>query len=417
MLRFNPRSLIQGVLLTLLALTPIFSLMEVIALFQGTIKSQAEALTPTAVKGIRDLGWVLVVALGFCSILIRQRLPLHFVVAAMLSLLGAYAAFAILPQSPYLAAAGLRWLLPVMMTFFLLGQVDETFFYRAHKIMRVLLILQLAVQFGQFFFASDWYGKNAFGFAARSPGFFLIPSTGAFFTMLCFFLAQFYSRSRGEKALLSLLSMLSIFLTASGTGYIVFMLVVMMCALGQKYIRVALPLMLVTAAAVFPFVMMLTGRGADYAEISFGSRVEIFLDALETGTLLPSYFGIGTNTGVLMSNSLDLPLQARIVDSTLTSVLINFGFLGFALFLIGLMLWMACVLFLNRLEIYVFTIIFVCFGVVVIVPECFPANLLFAAFMAHYLHRYVRVAGGPDGRDDASELQGVPKLAVAPQSS
>ncbi|MGH8177411.1 MAG: hypothetical protein ACREV5_14215 [Steroidobacter sp.] len=311
----------------------------------------------------------------------------------------------------------MRWLLPIVMTFFLLGQVDEAFFYRAHKIMRLLLILQLAVQFGQFFFASDWYGKNAFGFAARSPGFFLIPSTGAFFTVLCFFLAQFYSKSRVEKALVAFLSMLSILLTASGTGYIVFMLVLMMCVMGQKYIRVALPLMFVAAAIAFPFVMLLTGRGADYAEISFGSRVEIFLDAFETGTFLPSLFGIGTNTGVLMSNSLDLPLQARIVDSTLTSVLINFGFLGFALFLTGLMVWTACVLFLNKLEIYVFTIIFVCFSVVVIVPECFPANLLFAAFMAHYLHRYVRVASPANGRDDASALQGVPKLSAASQPS
>jgi hypothetical protein len=417
MLEFNPTLWIRRVLLTLLALTPIFSVMEVVALFQGTIESQAKALTPTAVKAIRDVGWALVIVLGFLSILIRQRVSSHFIVAAVLFLLGAYAAFAIFPQSEYLAAAGVRWLLPVVMVFFLLGQVDEQFFYKAYRIMRVLLILQLAVQFGQFFFASGWYGKNAFGFAARSPGFFLIPSTGAFFTMLCFFLGQFYSRSRVDKAITTFLSMVSILLTASGTGYIVFLLALMLCLMGQKYIRVALPLMAVAAAIAFPSVMLLTGRGADYAEISFGSRVEIFVDALETGTFLPSYFGIGTNTGVLMSNALDLPLQARIVDSTLTSVLINFGFLGFALFLAGLMVWTACVLFLNKLELYLFTIIFFCFGVVVIVPECFPANLLFAAFMAHYLHRYVRVARPGKVRDDALGLQAAPKFSAASQPS
>jgi hypothetical protein len=417
MLTFNPTVWIRRVLLTLLALTPIFSVMEVIALFQGTIESQAKALTPTAIKAIRDVGWALVIMLGLCSILIRRRVSSHFIVATVLSVLGAYAAFAMLPQSAYLAAAGVRWLMPVVMTFFLLGQVDEAFFHRAHRITRLLLILQLTVQFGQFFFASDWYGKNAFGFAARSPGFFLIPSTGAFFTMLCFFLAQFYSKSRAEKAVMTFLSMLSILLTASGTGYIVFMFALMLCVMGQKYIRVALPLMLIAAAFAFPFIMMLTGRGADYAEISFGSRVEIFIDAIETGTFLPSYFGVGTNTGVLMSNALDLPLQARIVDSTLTSVLINFGFFGFGLFLTGLLIWTACVLFLNKLELYVFTIIFVCFGVVVIVPECFPANLLFAALMAHYLHRYVRFANPAHEQDDASVQQGVPRLSAASQPS
>lgn len=417
MVRFKPTSLIQGVLLTLLALTPIFSVMEVFALFQGTLKSQAEALTPTAVKVIRDIGWMLVVVLGLASILMRRRVPAHFVVAAALIVLGAYAAIVMLPQSPYLVAAGLRWLLPIAMTFFLLGQVDETFFYRAHKIMRVLLVLHLCVQFGQFFFASGWYGKNALGFAARSPGFFLIPNTGAFFTVLCFFLAQFYSRSALEKAVLTFLSMLSIALTASGTGYLVFMLVLTLCMMGQRYIRVALPVMLVAAAVAFPFVMVLTGRGADYVDVSFGSRVELFLDAFENGTFLPTYFGIGTNTGVLLSKSLDLPLQAQIVDSTLTSVLINFGFLGFTLFLAGLTLWVACVLWLNKLELYVFTIIFVCFGIVVIVPECYPANLLFAAFMAHYLHRYVHVASRASGPDDASPLQDAPKLSAASQPS
>lgn len=396
MFALTPARLTQKLLLILLALTPLFSLFEVIALFEGTIKSQAEALTPPFIKVLRDIGWILAILLGTVRILLQKRFSPYLLLCMGLVALSIYAAATSLLLSPYLAASGIRWVIPTILVFFLIDQIDEQFIRRAYVVMRVLLILQLAVQFGQFFFASDWYGKNALGFAARSPGFFLIPSTGAFFTILCFFLSQFYATSRTQKVIVGILCFVSTLLTASGTGYMVFAAVLLLIFVGQRYVRVALPVILVFGALSFPFLMQMTGRGDNYAQISFGSRVDTFIDSVEHGTVLPGYFGLGTNTGVLLGSSLDLPLQARILDSTFTSILVNLGFLGFGIFLMLLILWIGCVMYLNKLELYAFTVIFVCFGAVTIVPECFPANLLFAALMAYYSRRYVRF--GFDGQ-------------------
>jgi hypothetical protein len=207
---------------------------------------------------------------------------------------------------------------------------------------------------------------------------------------MCFFMSQFYSNSRSEKWFIGVVSFISVALTASGTGYLVLLVIGALCAMGERRIRIALPIVLIFSAIAFPSVMLLTGRGADYVGISLGTRVDIFVDALTNATMLPSYFGLGTNTGVLLGRSMDSSLKAQILDSTYASIVVNLGLVAFVLFLIALLAWCAIVLLIDKLELYVFTIVFLAFGAVVIVPECFPANLLFAALMSHYLGQYIR---------------------------
>src|SRR5690606_5687570 len=146
--------------------------------------------------------------------------------------------------------------IPICMTYFLIDQVDAAFFRRASKVMGVLLVLHVLVQIGQFFFASAWFGENRFGFAARSPGMFLIPSTAALFAILAFFLTQFYSESRFQRTIVPPLCLVSIVLTASGTGYVVFLLGCLLYFMGEKYARLTVPLSMLVALLMFPVLML-----------------------------------------------------------------------------------------------------------------------------------------------------------------
>lgn len=370
--------------------TPALNAGEVLALLGGLVRAQEEAYTPLYVKALKDVCFALIALLGTAAIVVRGRanvLVFPFLVFLLFVLASALYVHGTEPQ---LAVAGLRWAFPVVVTFLLVGHVDEDLVARLADVCAGLLVVHVTAQVFELFFMSDWFGRNMFGLAGRVPGMFFIPNTASFFAILCLFLAYFHGRRPRVRAVVFVLTPLSVFMTQSGTGIIVYVLLLGVMAVRRFGLRRAAPLgIAVPAAAValFPLLPRLTGRGSDYVAVSGVGRIEILARVLEASDAFPRLFGHATNTAVgFTANLVRGPGQARsvIADSTYASIVGNLGLIGLAAFLLGMLVWSIYVFARPSYEAFAFTMIFGLFGATTVVTEAYPMNLLFAVLFALY---------------------------------
>jgi hypothetical protein len=390
----NLKRLVQGLILVAVLLTPLFSAGEVYALLRGLVHSQAIAYTPTYIKGLKDLFLLLIAGVGILGVLLSGRVSRLAVPSAVLLL---YVLAVVIPSAlvdPRMAAAGLRWILPVFLIFLLTRYVDEPFLRRLARLMGVLLIAHVALQVLQLFFMARWYGVTAFGLAARVPGIFFIPSTAAFFSILSlFFGVAFLRRGRLRTAVL-FLAPASVVLTQSGSGMMVLAALGVLFALGPTRTLVALPFAPVFAAALLMLLPRLTGRGDDYVQISGGTRVEIFAEVLTRGEWFPLLFGHATNTAVVDAHSMAAAGEGEalwiIADSTYASIVGNLGIPGLVALIASGILWMIVLLAHRRVDLYAFTGIYALFGFTTIITEAYPMNLIFAVLAAYFANVLLR---------------------------
>jgi hypothetical protein len=379
------KNLVALVCVGILLATPMFSFMEVVALFKGTLSSQTEALTPTFIKALRDLAALMILLIAAVKIVLTRTISTHVLIYSVflvLTLLGILFSF---QSSLFLTISGVRWTTFFFLSFLLIGFADESLLKRISTALFFLFLFHFLIQVLQLFFMQRWYGVNALGLSARSPGMFLIPNTGALFSILCLFFSMFYQWGRLSRGIVFTLVPLSVLLTASGTALFVYVLMMLLFVIHQRYLLVAIPALAIAGVFLFPALMLLTGRGQDYIEISLGTRLEIFLDAFRQASIWPIHFGVGTNSGVSFAQTLGLESGAMIVDSTYTSILINLGYSGAIFFIICLLIWGFGVLMLASRELIVFTVMFGAFAVTTILSETFPANLLGAILLGKYL--------------------------------
>jgi len=385
------RTMIRTVVVIGVLLTPLFNAGEIVALIAGAVRSQTEALTPVYIKALKDVCFAILGLLGAAALATRGRasvLVYPFLIFALYVAAGAIQSYSVDPQ---LALAGLRWVFPIFLAFLLIGHVDRGLVTRVSHLTALLLVLHVALQAFQLFFMSDWFGTNVFGLAGRVPGMFFIPNTAGFYVIVCLFLARFYGERPWLRRIVYVLAPVSIALTQSGTGLVVYALVMVFLAVGRFGARRAAPVLALAplaAIALLPLLPQLTGRGADYVAVSGGGRVEILLRLIDSGDLFPQLFGHATNTAVSFAATLRAVATgtdvAVITDSTYASIVGNLGLLGLVSFLLGGAIWALFLIATPRLELYVFTAIFGLYGATTVVTEAYPMSLIFAVLFAHY---------------------------------
>lgn len=401
---FNIRTLARSLLVLGVALTPLLSVGELLALLQGSFQSQLTVYTPVYLKAIKDVLTVAVVLLGMVHVMRSgrtNRLAVPFLVLLAYTIVVAASGAANLT----LVVAGLRWILPVFLAFFVYDFVDVELLERLARVLSVMLLLQICLQLAELYFMQHWYGAIVFGLAARVPGFFLIPSTASFFALVTLFFAIFYCQSDRLRRLTYLLAPVSVALTQSGTGLVVLALVAALMLVGVRRMWLMLPLGAAIMLTVFQVLPLLTGRSADYVAVSGGTRVDIFLDLLRKSEWVPSAFGYVTNTAVALfaNGGLSSSAVPAIVDSTYSSVWGNLGIPGGIFFGLFILSWLVAVVGSGRLDLYVATSIFMLYGFTTIVFETFPMNILLAVCAAYFLRNsYLPFWTGQQGRRAAN---------------
>ena len=125
-----------------------------------------------------------------------------------------------------------------------------------------------------------------------------------------------------------IVSAISVFLTGSGTGVIVFLLLLL--TENDKWRRINLFLLPIFILIMLLMLSLIFVRGSDYVNISLGSRFSIIMNAfLETG-LFPSVIGSGTNLAILLGNNV---IGGIFADSMPASIILNMGKIGIILFI------------------------------------------------------------------------------------
>jgi hypothetical protein len=279
--------------------------------------------------------------------------------------------------------SGIRWLLPFILAMFLINHISKELLYDIGKILFYLFIVHLILQIFQLFFADGYFGLFSFGLSRRNPGIFITPSTAASFTIMVLFFSKYYMNKKLEKKLTFLIP-ISIFLTASGTGIVIYIVFLILHYLKKIYLPLTPLVLIFTAILLILSVDTLSGRGG-ILEASFGTRISIFIDALNNASVLLNSFGYGTNIGLLIVHKYGLDVDISILDSWYTTSIVNLGLLNsFIIFLLIMVMFFYLSIYRKK-EQLLFLIIYLLFSATTIFTESYPVNLLFAVLLAYYI--------------------------------
>ena len=387
---------IKLAILALLALTPIFNIFEISTFISGNLENFASITTPLYIKLIKDIGFLIVFILCFLNLrkpekhtvkrLIFFSTPLLFLIATLFIL--SYM------NDPLEAMAGLRWISPLLLALFLIGNIDDNSMTEIAKLVSVVFLLSFAIQvleliktkplWGDVFFRTA--GHNLLGMP-RLPGIFMNPNTTGFFICLAMFLGYFYIEKSKLRTLILSLIPISIVLCGSGTAIIVYVATGCVFLIRKKITMISISssiLIIVITVLTLPFI---TGRQFEYRNIfnSATGRVKVFSVSAADSELISSRFGRGTNTMHSIAQKFHLKNTAIKADSTVTAVIINIGLVGFLIFTLAYILWTVRALRSNRLDAIIFTLIYTLFAFTISIAEAFPMNLLFAVGVAYFI--------------------------------
>ena len=113
--------------------------------------------------------------------------------------------------------SGFRWLLPLIL-YFTLGNFTNSFYSKLSSLLKFTLILGVMIQFYEFFNMTGIYGLSLNGFSIRNPGYYLIPSSMAAFSLSSLYFIYINEKKTFQKFFYILITTISVVLTASGSG-------------------------------------------------------------------------------------------------------------------------------------------------------------------------------------------------------
>lgn len=355
------------------------------AIFHAIVPG-AESMTPRYIKIIKDFLFLLLILVGFGAAFFDKTHRFYFnknlFFFLLLCFLSIFISYFFNDIPLIILASGVRWLLPVLLIPFLLNYTISTAFQlKVFKILLLLFFPTFVLQIWQAFNFPHWWGTNFFGLAARNTGFFAVPSPMGFFPVVVAYYADNFSRNeRLKKVILFVIAPISIYLTASGTGaitYIVFLAIKFFFDASTPSLRGLFVFLMPITILIFIFSLpMLLNRKGNLYEVSGHVRLEIIYRNIGWERLLFSdSFGVGTNTSVNLIRSGALNKKDAIgiiVDSTITSIIINGGLLS----LVAFFAFLYGHVRLKKLH-FQFLAIFSLFMLTNILFESYPYNLLF----------------------------------------
>ena len=374
------KPLIQQLIIVMLFLTPIYNYGEIIAYSTGNVLSDNPNLsTPIYIKLLKDFFFILIILITSFEIIINKVVNKLFLFLVPL-LATVSIAILINKNGIFSIASGIKWILPIVLIFFLFDKIDDLFLTRISKILYKLLYLHLTIQIFQLFFMPTFWGASSFGLSIRNPGLFSMPSTASFFAILVIYFNFFYSNL--NKKTLLILCTLSVILTRSGAGIAALLLFYIYYFVPKRFYKllyILMPFLLV----LFPIIIIfLTGRD-DVISGSGMIRVFLFMDILTNVNLFSTNFGLATNNASLLG----VQTNTISTDSAISMILANFGLIPFILFLFFYFSWIYVIFYNKNKELVCFSLVFSVFALTSSLTESFPGNILFAVLFAHYSPR------------------------------
>ncbi len=277
--------------------------------------------------------------------------------------------------------SGIRWsLFFFLILFFYLFHKN---FYRYYPInispIVIIFFINFLFQVIQFFSGGNFYGATENNYGLRSPGIFFIPSTTGFFVVVSTFIVVFLSNFNNSQIILFIcFAFISSFLTMSGTA-VVSLLLIAIGWLLRKFSFLSLIISLILMLTISIFLLgTLTGRGDDYLRISMGIRFEIFIDLFINALLFSDKFGYGTSAAYLLG------LDGVVTDSFFSTVLVNFGLIGFFIIFSIIIYLIINTLIYKNIVGFIFIVICFFYFLTISVSEAYPMNII-VAFIAGYL--------------------------------
>lgn len=359
-------------------IVPFLSIGELINLFSGTASLIGNATG--LFKASKDIIFILLIILGGLGYLASLKTNLKIFFYAYCVLVTAIPSIAMsMGNDFYYTASGLRWLIPIILPLFILKTVDSEFMKEASTYLLVLLLLHFAAQVLESIFAPSFFGRSSLGINLRNPGLFIIPNTGAFFTIISLYTVLFFSdMAERKKFIIVMVSVLSVLLAMSTTGIIVLPVLLFLYYFRSKYIK-HLPILIVFTVILATSLLIGSAERSD-ADVSGRNRVEIFTENFSNARVFSDLFGYGTNTALIIAK------DAWGMDSTYASLVVNLGYWGFIIFMSLLISGIFYTALSKNREMLTIFIIIALFSATTIIYEVYPANLIFSLTVAYFLN-------------------------------
>ena len=380
------KTTIEKLILLAILLTPLYSYGDVLLYFTNFDINLGRTNTPIWIKLIKDVLMILIFFLSVVLLLKRKKIPNQFFIVFFILGVSVYSIIHSF-YSTFGFLLGVRWLLPVALSFFLLGILDNIFLFKVAKILIWIFFVHFAVQVAQLFMSTNWYGINFLNLSLRNTGIFFVPNTSAFFSILVLYFMFYYTVHSKVKIITLILIPISIIFTASGTGVIVY-ITIYAIRLFKRFgvsnlLFVLLPILVAFSIPILDFV---TGR-VGVVQLSFGTRYEIFKDLMLNSRMFSEDFGFGTASAYLLSNYIDGRNIGIPTESLFSSIIVNLGTLPFLLFVSTLFTVLLKTFYMRSHDVFLFVVIYTMFGMTSPVLEVFPANLIMAVILSIYLPR------------------------------
>lgn len=318
-------TLIYWLFLAFILTLPLNSLFDTIAFFKGTVGDKTFAQTPIALKIFKDILLLSMTVLCLHSLLrsLNKRL-LGFVLFFLVAV--AFAAIA-LPKGYAIAVIlGLRsyWVLIFIFAGFYFHEFDPARLYPA---LRFVFFVELITQVCQLLFAPDYYGYVAYGLSLTNPGTFLIPSTMASYAIM----VHYYARETGRRWIYPF-TLFSIFLSRSSTAWAVTAVYYIFRHTRRARLSLGITAAVLAVAGIIVGTNLDAFTGRPQIAQNLFTRLDIFVAHLQYP--FGKGFGLGSGGSVLLHVD-----NATIADSTINSLLINFGWIGLPIYVF--LIWQA----------------------------------------------------------------------------
>lgn len=267
--------------------------------------------------------------------------------------------------------SGIRWISPFVL-FLFLGKLRLPFYQKLTSWLEIIITFGLILQFYQLFNMNGIYGISISGYSIRNPGYYLSPSSMSAFSMTTLFFIHNFENNERKRLIYLIIVILSVFLTASGSGILSLFLYVLYIIFKKQNTYFFILTLVIFLLFFIGFLPLITGR-EDIFDSPLG-RIDILLQNISLNNIFfSSNFGIATNTFINLRPDLLDSQVAIISDSMINSSIINSGLL-FLLILIYIIFFKPIYkygkigllfLFIN-LPFFLSTVIF----------ELYPVNIL-----------------------------------------
>ena len=314
--------LFRWLLLLSIGLIPLWHIGELINIIttpRGFRINQAAIYTPWSLVIIKNL---LVPAMVFVSFLIcclkSNRLSYYEIIA--LSILKAILIFAVIitpDMDIWQFMVGVRWFLPFFLFIIIISMNDKDLLRQLAYVSFVIMAMNLMMQLWQLGnIPSAWWGTwGTIGetrLSTRNPGFFPLPSTSAMFTCFSTLFTFLVVKGLKTRLILGFLCLISVFLTMSGTGFCV-VLIILGTLLAGNYWRIFLPVIVPTSYVLTKIIISFF-RGSHYFGQSLGTRQNVFSSTIGSNMVGEkdqlAWFDVSTLIDWLFSANFGLGINA-----------------------------------------------------------------------------------------------------------